>query len=94
MPVMGGRCSSAASRRHTKHKISESVTRIIGCPKDFDMERDSSGRGSLLRSRVGTCEFRAAGFLFRRKFHEFDARVVRVVKIKLPFAVAADLGLF
>src|SRR5713101_2989409 len=36
----------------------------------------------------------AAGFLNGSEFHEFDASVVGIVKIELPFAVAADLGFF
>ena len=39
-------------------------------------------------------EFGAARFLDGRKFHEFDAGGIGVVEIELPFAVAADLGLF
>src|SRR5712691_6550364 len=37
---------------------------------------------------------RAAGLLHGCEFHEFDARVVGIVEIELPFAVAADFGLF
>ncbi len=36
----------------------------------------------------------AAWFLNGREFHEFDAGVVGIVEIKLPFAVPADLGFF
>src|SRR5260370_8547580 len=38
--------------------------------------------------------FRATGFLYGSEFHEFDAGVVRIVEIELPFAAAADFGLF
>src|SRR2546430_14201041 len=39
-------------------------------------------------------EFGAAWFFGGLELHEFDASVVRVVEIELPFAVAADLGFF
>ena len=39
-------------------------------------------------------EFGAAWFLDGLKFHEFDASVVGVVDVELPFAVTADFGLF
>ncbi len=58
------------------------------------MERDSSGSGSLFRSRVRAGEFGAASLSFGSELHEFDARVVGVVEIELPFAVAAELGFF
>src|ERR1700682_4109118 len=41
-----------------------------------------------------TSIFRTTGLLHGRELHEFDACVVGVVKIELPFAVAADLGFF
>src|SRR5260370_28944488 len=44
-------------------------------------------------SGVRAGEFGAAGLLRGREFHELDAGVVRIVEIKLPLAVAADLGL-
>ena len=37
--------------------------------------------------------FRTAGLLRGREFHEFDAGVVGIVEIELPFAAAADFGL-
>src|SRR6266581_4150058 len=37
--------------------------------------------------------FGAAGLLRGREFHEFDAGVVGIVEVKLPFAVATHLGL-
>src|SRR6266851_8234772 len=36
----------------------------------------------------------AAGLLNGSEFHEFDAGVVGIVEVELPFAVAADLGFF
>ena len=36
----------------------------------------------------------AAGLLRGCEFHEFDTRVVGIVEVKLPFAVAADFRLF
>ena len=57
------------------------------------MERDSSGSRSRVRSRVRAGEFGTAGFFLGREFHEFDACVVRVVEVELPFAVAAQFGL-
>src|SRR2546430_9266448 len=45
-------------------------------------------------SGVRPCVFGAAGLLAGREFHEFDARVVGIVEVKLPFAVATHLGLF
>src|SRR6267378_2383395 len=94
MPVMGGRagCSCAASGRQTEHRTSERVTRIMGCPKDFDMERDSPGSGSLVRSWMRAGEFGTAGLFLGREFHELDASVVGIVEIELPFAVATNLG--
>ena len=44
--------------------------------------------------RVRTSVLVAAGFFDGGEFHEFDAGFVGVVEIELPFAVAADLGLF
>src|SRR5882762_1527662 len=38
--------------------------------------------------------FGAAGLLRGREFHEFDAGVVGIVEVKLPFAVATHRGLF
>src|SRR3981189_2309038 len=75
-----------------EHRTSERVTRIIGRRKDFDMERDSSGSGSLFRSRVRAGKFGAASLSFGSELHEFDARVVGVVEIELPFAVSAEFG--
>ena len=48
----------------------------------------------MVRSGVRAGIFGAAGFLGGCEFHEFDARVIGIVEIELPFAVAADLGLF
>src|SRR2546429_8978230 len=45
---------------------------------------------SGMRSSV----LRAAGLLRGCEFHEFNAGVVGIVGIELPFAVAADFGLF
>ena len=42
-----------------------------------------------LRLRMGCGEFGAAWFFFGREFHEFDASLVGVVEVELPFAVAA-----
>jgi hypothetical protein len=43
---------------------------------------------------MGTIEFGTTGFFDGLEFHEFDARVVGIVEIELPFAVAADFWLF
>jgi len=32
--------------------------------------------------------------LNRSEFHKFDAGVIRIVEVELPFAAAADLGFF
>src|ERR1700730_12242110 len=45
-------------------------------------------------TRMPTCIFRAARFLHGREFHKFDAGVVRIVEIELPFTAAADLRFF
>ena len=45
-------------------------------------------------SRVRSSVLAAAGFFDGTEFHELDARVVGVVEVELPFAVAADFGLF
>src|SRR5262252_3559267 len=39
-------------------------------------------------------EFGAARFFLWRKLHEFDSGKVGIVKIELPFAIAADFGFF
>src|SRR5712672_2353659 len=47
-------------------------------------------RGSRMRAGV-----RGAAWLFGwLEFHQFDARFVRIVQVKLPFPVAANLRLF
>src|SRR6266481_2872183 len=38
--------------------------------------------------------FRAAGFLYGSEFHQFNTGVIGIVEIELPFAAAADFGLF
>ncbi len=58
------------------------------------MGRDCLGNASLLWSGVRPSELGAAGFLDGLEFHEFDAGVVGIVEVELPFAVAADLGFF
>src|SRR5467141_2823540 len=66
-------------------------------PANKDGGASESGRGSrdrsLFGSGVGAGVVGAARFLRRREFHKFDAGIVGVVKIELPFAVAADIGL-
>src|SRR4029077_764355 len=94
MPVMGGRRSCAGRGRQTENRTSERATRFIGFPKDFDMDRDSSGSRSLLRSWMRTGEFGAAGLLLGCEFHEFDACVVWIVEVELPFTVAAQFWFF
>src|SRR6266700_1179256 len=47
---------------------------------------------SWFRMRAGVVG--AAGFLNGSEFHEFDASVVGIIEVELPFAVAADLGFF
>ena len=39
-------------------------------------------------------EFGAAGFFLGSEFHEFDAGLVGVVYVELPFTVAAEFGFF
>ena len=58
------------------------------------MGRDCLGNVSLRWSRVRAGVVGAARFLNGLKFHEFDAGVVGIVKIELPFAAAADFGFF
>src|SRR6266436_6645111 len=43
---------------------------------------------------MGASKFGATRLFLWREFHEFDAGVVGVVEIELPFAIAAQLGLF
>src|SRR5467141_4973890 len=67
-------------------------------PANKDGGASESGRGSrdrsLFGSGVGAGVVGAARSLRGREFHKFDAGIVGVVKIELPFAAAADLGFF
>src|SRR5580658_9660525 len=96
MPVMRGRVGLPCAAREEPIKQATRTTAIwfIRITLNFDMRRDCLGNGSLLRAGVLAGELGAAGFLDWLEFHEFDAGLVGVVDVELPFAVAPDLGLF
>src|ERR1700722_5232472 len=96
MPVIFGRAGlscapSDGQKRQTARKGALWFIRIL---LDSDMRRDALGNASLLRTRVRAGEFGAAGFFGGFEFHKFDAGLVGIIEVELPFAVAADFGLF
>src|SRR5580704_17323696 len=95
MPVIFGRpgLSCAPSDEQKRPAAGKGAIWFIRILLDSDMRRDALGNASLLRTGVRAGEFGAARFLDGLEFHEFDAGLVRVVEVKLPFPVAADFGL-
>src|SRR5271170_4039894 len=96
MPVIFGRSglSCAASEDPKQQAAKKKAICFIRILPNFDMRRVALGYASLFWTGVGAGEFGAARFLFGSEFHELDASVVGIVDVKLPFAVAADFGLF
>src|SRR5262249_59378667 len=63
------------------------------CPgRIFELASALCEYGSWLGVRPS--KFGAAGFFLWCEFHEFDPRLIRVVEIQLPLAIAPELWLF
>ena len=90
------RASSAIQKEQVKKKNSNTEaswkTSRLGLEnEDASFLVDGPRRG--WRRGCGPVKSEQHGFSDGLEFHEFDASVVGIVEIELPFAVAADFGL-